>query len=120
VLQSHSNWPTQEFFRYFLVPGRCHGEEGGPGFSRLSGNIEGESILSTLVEWVEQGKVPNQLIATAYRDGCTSNEIIAQRPVYPYPKFAKYIGGDPNTPSNYKGIEHQRGNVLKPDDRYLC
>lgn len=112
--------PTQEFFRYFLVPGRCHGEDGSPGFSRLGSNIKGEPILSALVEWVEQDKAPNKLIATAYRDGCTSNEIVAQRPVYPYPKFAKYIGGDPNRTSSYRGIEHPLGNVLKPADRYLC
>jgi len=111
--------PTQEFFRYFLVPGRSHGEEGSPGFSRLSGNVEGEPLLSTLVAWVEQGQAPDQLMATAYRDGRTSNERIAQRPVYPYPKFAEYIGGEPNSPSSYKGIEHPRGNVRKPADRYL-
>jgi feruloyl esterase len=110
---------TQEFFRYFLIPGRCHGEEGSPGFSRVSGSIKGESILSALVEWVEQGKAPNQLIATAYKDGCTSNEIVAQRPVYPYPKFAEYVGGEPNSISSYKGIDHPRGNVTKPNNRYL-
>jgi feruloyl esterase len=111
--------PTQEFFRYFLVPGRCHGEDGSPGFSRISGNGEGGSVLAAMVEWVEQGKAPDQFTATAYRDGCTSNEIIAQRPVYPYPKFAEYIGGDPGAPSSYKGVEHSDGHILKPADRYL-
>lgn len=111
--------PTQEFFRYFLIPGRCHGEEGSPGFSRVSSNAEGESILAALVEWVEQGKAPDQLVVTAYRDGNAENEIIAQRPVYPYPRFAEYMGGDPGSPSSYEGIEHPGGNVLKPADRYL-
>lgn len=111
--------PTQEFFRYFVVPGRCHGEDGSPGFSRIGGHGEGESVLSALVDWVEQGKAPELLIATAYQDGCTANEIIAQRPVYPYPRYAEYTGGDAHSPSSYKGVAHVDGNIRRPADRYL-
>lgn len=110
---------TQEFFRYYLVPGRCHGEDGSPGFNRLSRNEDGESLMTAMIQWVEQGKAPEQLMATAYKDSCTANEIIAQRPVYPYPLFAQYINGDVNLPSSYKAAARPRGNVLKPAQRYL-
>ena len=115
----HGLEPTQEFFRYFLVPGRCHGEEGSPGFSSISSGIEGESLLSAMVSWVEEGKAPDRLMATAYQDGSPSKEITAVRPVYPYPKFAEYAGGDPSLTSSYKAVEHPRGKVIKPADRYL-
>lgn len=109
---------AQSFFRFFLIPGRCHGEDGSPGFRRV-GNGEDDSILTALAAWVERGTAPDRPVVTAYRDGSPANGIAAQRYVYPYPQFAHYVGGDENSPDAYRAVEHPRGNVAKPADRYL-
>jgi feruloyl esterase len=64
---------------------------------------------------VEEGIAPEHILATAYKDG----GIRFQRPVYPYPKFPHYISGDPAIPSNYQGVEHERGKVIAPAPNYL-
>lgn len=64
----------QEFFRYFLIPGRAH--HGGPGMTELS-TVESraEDVFQALVEWVEDGVTPDTLIAVG--NGM-------ERSVYPY------------------------------------
>ena len=116
---------TQDFYRYFLVPGMGHCG-GGPGLNdfgqNLSLNLKQDAehdVLTAMVNWVEKGIAPDKIIATAFNCCDTVNKIRFQRPIYPYPKFPDYIGGDPNSPSSYKGIDHQRGAVLKPDKIYL-
>ncbi|MNO25170.1 Tannase and feruloyl esterase [compost metagenome] len=116
---------TQDFFRFFLVPGMGHCG-GGPGLNDIGlGGAQsvpqdsGHDILSASVEWVEHGKAPEKIIATAFKDSFAPNGISFQRPIYPYPKLPEYVGGDPNVPSSYQGVEHERGRVLKPAERYL-
>ncbi|KRE69542.1 tannase/feruloyl esterase family alpha/beta hydrolase [Paenibacillus sp. Soil750] len=116
---------TQDFFRLFLVPGMGHCG-GGPGLNDLGqgghSNLPRDSehdILTALVEWVEHGKAPEKIIATAFKDGFAPNGISFQRPIYPYPKLPKYISGDPNLPASYQGVEHPRGGVLIPAAKYL-
>ena len=75
-------------------------------------------MLCALVECVENGKAPDKIIATAFDCGIIKNDISFQRPIYPYPKFPEYMSGDPSIPSSYQGVEHQRGHVSKPADRY--
>jgi feruloyl esterase len=69
---------TQAFFRLFMVPGMNHCS-GGPGPNAF-GNQFGSTFvptdppvndthhhaLSALIDWVEHGKAPNQIIATKY------------------------------------------------------
>jgi feruloyl esterase len=116
---------TQEFFRYFLVPGLGHAA-GGPGLNDFGQRLildvpqdcEHDAFMA-LVKWVEQGVAPDKIIATAFKGGDPTNGIRFQRPIYPYPKFAHYIGGDVNSPSSYEGVDHPRGHVLPPAERYL-
>lgn len=103
---------TQDFFRFFLVPGMGHCD-GGPGLNDIGDK------LTIMRNWVEKGLAPDKIIATAFSCCDTINRIRFQRPIYPYPKFPNYIGGDPNSPSSYNGIDHPRGEVLKPDQIYL-
>ena len=56
-------------------------------------------LLLTLVEWVEKGKVPDQLLGEA-RDA--AGKVIRTRPIFPYPQTARYSGtGDPDDAQNY-------------------
>ncbi|MDR2859638.1 MAG: tannase/feruloyl esterase family alpha/beta hydrolase [Mediterranea sp.] len=99
---------VQSFFRYFLVPGMSHCG-GGPGVNdfgqHLSPNIlqdEEHDILTALIHWVEKAKAPTKIIASAYIDGNPDKGVRMRRPLFPYPEFPHYKGGDPSLPENYK------------------
>ncbi|GAB3336921.1 tannase/feruloyl esterase family alpha/beta hydrolase [Larkinella ripae] len=116
---------TQDFFRFFLIPGMAHCG-GGPGLNDCGQNLalnvpqdREHDVLTALIRWVEEGAAPDHFIATAFRDGLAEKGIRFQRPIYPYPKMPKYTKGDPNSPASYKGVAHPRRNVLKPAQRYL-
>lgn len=116
---------TQDFFRYFIVPGLAHGS-GGPGLNdfgqKLSLHVPldaGHHALMALVKWVEEGVPPNEIIATAFIQGDPAKGIRFQRPIYPYPQFPHYREGDVNAPSSYRAVVHPRGQVLVPAERYL-
>jgi feruloyl esterase len=113
---------TKTFFRYFLVPGmeHCGGGPGpcelGQGISDLSQDSE-YNIFTALVKWVEEGVAPEYVIASARKD---DGSIRARRPVFPYPEFPHYIEGqDPDLPSAYQGVMHERGEVVAPAAKYL-
>lgn len=102
---------TQSFFRFFLVPGMGHCA-GGPGLNDIGDK------LAVMTDWVENGIAPDKIIATAF-SCCDTYETRYKRPIYPYPKFPTYKGGDPNSLDSYEGVEHPRGEVFKPDQIYL-
>lgn len=116
---------TQTFFRYFLIPGMAHCG-GGPGLNDFGQNLpsdfpldEERDILTALINWVEKGKAPQKMIVTSYNEGKREKGIRLRRPVFPYPEFPHYTGGDPVLPSSYKAETHERGKVLKPARKYL-
>ena len=91
-----NKWAAQaraaEFARLFLVPGVDHGFR-GPG---AAPNMN--RVLLSLIAWVEEGKVPDQLLGEA-RD--STGKVIRTRPIFPYPQTARYTGtGDPNDAQN--------------------
>ena len=59
------------------------------------------------------------MIVTSYNEGKREKGIRLQRPVFPYPKFPHYMGGNPALPSSYNAETHERGKVLKPAQKYL-
>jgi feruloyl esterase len=65
--------------RFYMVPGMLHCQ-GGNSFDQFD-------LLSKMVDWVEKGEAPQQVIASR-RDGS------ANRPLCPYPSHAQYVGGD--------------------------
>jgi feruloyl esterase len=92
---------TQDFARLFMVPGMDHcGNQGnGPGITDT-----GIDPLTALEQWVEEGKAPNELIAT--KTAPISNQTLWRRPVCAYPKVARYRGGgDPTDPSSFTCTE---------------
>ncbi|MFC5408063.1 tannase/feruloyl esterase family alpha/beta hydrolase [Larkinella bovis] len=116
---------TQEFFRFFLIPGMAHCG-GGPGLNDCGQSLaltvpqdSEHDLLTALVRWVEEGRTPDQLIATAYQGGVPANGIRFQRPIYPFPKLPKYLRGDPKLPGSYRGVVYPLRTVLKPAERYL-
>jgi feruloyl esterase len=84
---------AQNTARLFLVPQMNHCS-GGPSCDQFD-------MLDALVKWVEQGRVPNSIVAKAR--GAGANVVNAEVPatwasdrtrlLCPYPKLAKYIGG---------------------------
>lgn len=85
---------ASSFARYFPVPGMNHCA-GGPATDQFD-------MLSALVDWVEQGKAPASVTASARGAGTPvpNAEVPAgwaaqrTRPLCPYPQVATYTGGD--------------------------
>jgi feruloyl esterase len=69
-----------DFYRLFMVPGMFHCS-GGPG----CGSVD---WLAAVMEWVEKGNAPAQLIGAHVDHGTTTRT----RPLCPYPQVARYKG----------------------------
>lgn len=88
---------TVEFVRLYMVPGMQHCG-GGPGpdtFGQLgvAGGDPQHDLGAALERWVEQGTVPDQIIATKYKSGPDpSSGVIRTRPLCPYPAVAHWNG----------------------------
>lgn len=85
---------AQKFHRLFLVPGMGHcagtgtvGDNNAPWPTRAQ-------MLNILVDWVEKGIAPSSVT-------CFSKDKKISRPVYMYPKKAKYAGGDVNKAESF-------------------
>jgi feruloyl esterase len=81
---------TSNWIRLFMAPGmaHCSGGEGPDTFDKIS----------TMEQWVEQGKTPEQIIA-AHK---TAGKIDRTRPLCPYPQVAHYNGtGSIDEASNF-------------------
>ena len=88
-----------EYYRLFMVPGMGHCD-GGPGpnsFSQPFGPAvpigdARHDIRTAIVQWVEKGVAPQEIIATKYINDTPSQGIAFSRPLCPYPMTAKYSG----------------------------
>ena len=71
---------TAGSLRLFMVPGmdHCRGGDGPNDFD----------VMGAIVPWVEQGKAPEQMIASH----STKGKVDRTRPLCPYPRVAKYKG----------------------------
>jgi len=93
-VQAANGGDASSFARYFPVPGMNHCA-GGPATDQFD-------MLSALVDWVEQGKAPASVTASARGAGTPvpNAEVPAgwaaqrTRPLCPYPQVATYTGGD--------------------------
>jgi feruloyl esterase len=86
------NKAAKNFARLFLIPGANHCG-GGPSAS-------GADWFSPMVNWVENGVAPEQVIGTA---AATGNPFPGRtRPLCPYPQYAHYKGtGDINLAASF-------------------
>lgn len=89
VTAAHGDAAASRFVRTFLVPGMNHCA-GGPATDAFDG-------LAAMVDWVEQGKAPDRLLArgTASLPGMS-------RPLCAYPRIARYRGGDPASAESFE------------------
>lgn len=79
---AHGDRAAARLVRTFLVPGMNHCR-GGPATDDFDG-------LSALVDWVENERAPERIVAR----GSTAMPGI-ERPLCPWPRIARYRGGDP-------------------------
>jgi feruloyl esterase len=71
---------TPEFVRLFMVPGMTHCAGGiGPNPN---------DPVTAVIDWVEKGKAPDQLLASKVTNGQT----VRTRPLCSYPQVARYKG----------------------------
>ena len=86
--------------RLFAVPGMTHCRDGV--------TLDKFDALTALVDWVENGKAPERIIATA---NPANQQIPAAwspnraRPLCPWPKYARYKGGDPESADSFECAE---------------
>ena len=82
---------TRDHARLFMIPGMGHCR-GGPG-------PDNWDKLAPLVDWVENGRAPDYLVATHASDDVIDNE----RRICAYPQQAVYTGpaGGENDPANW-------------------
>ena len=101
-LDAANDGRANRFARFYAVPGMGH-SRGGPATDQFD-------ALTSLVEWVENGTVPDRIIATARRagnPGGANAEVPTdwspnrQRPLCPYPLVARYKGGDPEAAASF-------------------
>jgi hypothetical protein len=100
-VQAANGGDASAFARYFPVPGMNHCA-GGPATDQFD-------MLSALVDWVEQGKAPASVTASARGAGtpAPNAEVPANwsaqrtRPLCPYPQVATYTGGDTERASSF-------------------
>ncbi len=92
----------RHFARLYLVPGMNHCS-GGPATDQFD-------LLTPLVRWVEEGRAPRSVVASARGPGNAGgvNPEVPQtwsptrtRPLCPYPKIAVYRGGDVESASSF-------------------
>ena len=74
------NKKATDFVRLFMVPGMTHCA-GGVGPDR-------NDAVTAVIDWVEKGKAPDQLLASKVVDG----NVVRTRPLCPYPQVARYKG----------------------------
>jgi feruloyl esterase len=87
---------TRSFFRFYMIPGREHGNS-GPGIQNTP------SLLDVVRAWRENGTVPEMLPGKRVVGGKTELEM----PLYPYPKKSVWDAAT----SSFKPVEGPRGGV---------
>lgn len=85
--RAHNSAPIDNWARLFLVPGMTHCA-GGPSTDQFD-------MLTALDDWVEQGRPPERIVAKGKAFPGQS------RPLCPYPRVARYVGGDTRSESSF-------------------
>ena len=120
VYRNHTELNLDDYYRFFHVPGLQHCAStstnapwviGGAGQDAFLGdpwsgvpyfNDSQHDALLALIDWVENGIVPEKIIATRYTHDDPSQGVSRQRPICPYPKKALYLGcGSIDDPNNF-------------------
>ncbi|CAI7624980.1 tannase and feruloyl esterase [Penicillium manginii] len=86
-----------DYYRFFLAPGveHCHS---GTGFDPSA------TTFDVLRGWVENGTVPETLMATAAAVGSSNTSFTRTGNLCLYPKVFTYTGNDPNEASSFSCV----------------
>lgn len=121
---------TMNFCRLFLIPGMAH-ILGGPGCQDIWLGLHATPkdsqhlALLALKKWVEENDIPECLLPVAFEDndvlnGHIKDKFAYERPVYPYPWEAEYIGGDvKKTESFRRKLRWPNGTTSKNSEVYI-
>ena len=96
-LQANAGPEAANFARYYAVPGMAHCG-GGPATDQFD-------ALGALVDWVEQGKAPDALIATVNAENKElppSWSKTRSRPLCPWPQVARFAAGDMESAASFR------------------
>jgi feruloyl esterase len=88
-LAANNGGDAGSFARLFAVPGMNHCSKGP--------STDNFDMLSAIVDWAEKDKAPDRVIAKVSADNKeirTDWSLERTRPLCPWPKVARYIGGD--------------------------
>jgi hypothetical protein len=94
---------VQRFYRLFHVPGVSHCGLGILSHSSLGPWPQGGADFDAVIDWVENGNPPSQVIGsgnTAVPAYISGSATTLTRPVCPYPQTAVYLGSGSITSAN--------------------
>ena len=100
----HSTEQVKRFARLFMAPGvfHCGGGTGPQVFDSFA----------ALVRWVEDGEVPDRIMASRVESGA----VVRTRPLCPYPYVARYDGkGHPNSAESFE-CKPNYGSLSPPNN----
>jgi len=105
VVARYGQDKTDDFFRFFALPGMGHCS-GGPGFSHIGGatgapikDSADHDMVRALDLWMTSNQAPSLFIAAHIND---EKVITATRPICRFPLEARYTGkGDANRAENF-------------------
>ena len=109
----HAGGPSavESFMRFFMAPGVAHcgggygpnafGQTESPSSAGLAPDAD-HDMFQALVDWVENGAAPDQIIATKYVNNDPAAGVERTRPLCPYPLIAVYDGtGSPENATSF-------------------
>ena len=96
-LNANLDGKAESNVRLFAVPGMTHCSAGV--------TLDKFDALAALMDWVEKGKAPDAIIASvdpANKEIPASWSPNRTRPLCPWPKYAHYNGGDPESAASFE------------------
>jgi Tannase and feruloyl esterase/Zinc-binding dehydrogenase len=116
---------VDKFARLFRVPGMGHCA-GGPGPNSFGQNgtpgpfDPQHDIFQALVNWVEFGVAPDEIIATKFVSDNPANGVAFTRPLCVFPKVAQYKGvGNPADAANWACVKGVINDTTEQADAVL-
>jgi len=105
---------SDAFVKLFNAPGMGHC--GGGAGPNVFGNFRAgfpenpsdptQDLLAAVEHWVENARVPSQIIATKYVDNRAGNAVERTMPLCAWPKVSKYNGtGDVNAAASFSCVD---------------
>ena len=93
VVQEMGQASTDEFLEYYTSPAVQHCG-GGTGADRFD-------LLGPMFDWIERGTKPSSSLIEATQYAVPAGTTPLARPLCQYPKYPRYVSGDPNLSSSF-------------------